>query len=330
MKELIYEYRGELLENIHYGSIVGVDFGGELRFEVGDADRICYLRSCSKAIQCLPLFMHEFDKKYGITDEEAAIFAASHYGQSRHIRALESILRKLNLNEDILIMKPTYPLDPAETNRLIAEHMPKRKIYHNCAGKHLGMIVMSKGFGYDLADYWKSDSQIQKLIKHTISQLAEFPENEIVIGVDGCGVPVYGLPLKNCALSFAALSDPSRIADECLRHAVLRVTELMHRYPHMIEGDGTATTLLLRDRNILAKEGADGMYIFALKKERLSFALKISDGAHKTVVHTIQGILEQLHYDNPLLMSELYKLMPRDVYNDNNLKVGYVQDAFKL
>lgn len=104
----------------------------------------------------------------------------------------------------------------------------------------------------------------------------------------------------------------------------------MHRYPHMIEGEGTATTLLLKDGNILAKEGADGMYIFALKKERLSFAFKVSDGAHKTVVHIIQGILEQLHYDNSLLMSELYELMPRDVYNDNNLRVGYVQDAFKL
>lgn len=330
MNELIYEFRGELLEDIHYGLIAGMDFSGAARYAVGDIDKMCYLRSCSKAIQCLPLFMHDFDRKFGFTDEEAAIFAASHYGQPCHIRALESILKKLGLTEDILIMKPTYPLDPNEAHRMIAEHMPKRKIYHNCAGKHLGMIVMSLGLGLSPYDYWKVDGELQVMIKNVIAQLSGFPADKIVVGVDGCGVPVYALPLKNCAMAFASLSDPSNIADEHMLHAIRRVTELMHKYPYMIEGEGTATTAMLRDPNILAKEGAEGMYIFALKKERVSFALKVSDGAHKTVTHVIQGILNQIHYDNPSLMEELYKLVPRDVYNDNDLKVGYIQDAFEL
>ena len=147
MKELIHEYRGDLLEVIHFGKIAGIDFSGDVRYAIGDVGGHCYLRSCSKAIQCLPLFMYDFDRQYGITDEEAAIFAASHYGQPCHIRAIESIMMKLGLDEDILIMKPTYPLDPEETEKLIAGHMPKRKIYHNCAGKHLGMILMSMGLG---------------------------------------------------------------------------------------------------------------------------------------------------------------------------------------
>lgn len=330
MKELIHEYRGELLEDIHYGMIAGMDFTGATRFAIGDIDKLCYLRSCSKAIQCLPLFIYDFDKKFGFTDEEAAIFAASHYGQPCHIRALESILAKLGISEDMLIMKPTYPLDPNETNKLIADHMPKRKIYHNCAGKHLGMIVMSLGLGYDPHDYWKTDGKLQGTIKKIISQLSGFPEDQIVVGVDGCGVPVYALPLKNCAMSFANLFDPSDIHDERLVYAINRVVNLMHAYPHMIEGEGTATTALLRDSNIIAKEGAEGMYIFALKKERLSFALKVSDGSHKTVMHVIQGILNQIGYNNAELMEELYKLVPRDVYNDNDLKVGDVRDAFVL
>lgn len=330
MKELIYEYRGELLENIHFGRIAGIDFSGNLRYEIGNANQMCYLRSCAKPIQCLPFFMHELDRQFSFTDEEAAIVASSQYGQPCHIQALESILNKLDIPEDMLIMKPTYPWDLNETKRLIAEHMPMRKIYHNCAGKHLGMIAMSKGLGCDPSNYWKPDSVLQKIIKHTISQLSGFPESEIIIGVDGCGVPVYALPLKNCAQAFASLSNPDSIADERLRHAVLRITDLMHRFPHMIEGEGTATTALLRDENILAKEGAEGMFIFALKKEQLAFALKVSDGAHKTVLHVIQGILEQLHYDNPSLFAELYSILSRDVYNDNSLKVGHVENAFQL
>ena len=227
-------------------------------------------------------------------------------------------------------MKPAYPLDPESTRQLISDHMPKRKIYHNCAGKHLGMIVMSLGFGYDPRDYWKVDGKLQGDIKRIIAELSGIAAEDIIIGVDGCGVPVYALPLKNCARSFASMLDPSEITDESMLHGIGRVVELVHKYPHMIEGDGTATTALLRDPNIIAKEGAEGMFIFALKKERVSFALKVSDGSHKTVTHVIQGILEQIGYKNPSLMEELYKIVPRDVYNDNGIKVGYVQDAFKF
>ena len=62
MNDLIYEYRGDLLEVIHFGKIAGVDFSGKVRYQIGDVNPLCYLRSCSKAIQCLPLFMHGFER----------------------------------------------------------------------------------------------------------------------------------------------------------------------------------------------------------------------------------------------------------------------------
>ena len=240
------------------------------------------------------------------------------------------VMEKLKVDESILIMKPTYPLDPEQTQRLIAAHMPKRKIYHNCAGKHLAMILMSMGMGCDPRDYWKPDSAVQSVIKRIIGQVAGYPAERITVGIDGCGVPVYALPLEKCAMSFATLSDPSTVQDSRLVKAIDRVVDLMHRYPHMIEGEGTATTALLRDDNIVAKEGAEGLYCFAMKRERLAFALKVADGAHRTVVHVIQCILRQLGYKNNALMSELYRIMPREVYNDNDLKVGYIEDAFRL
>ena len=160
--------------------------------------------------------------------------------------------------------------------------------------------------------------------------MADYPGDEIVVGVDGCGVPAYALPLEKHAMSFATLLDPSRVKDERLARGIARVVDLMHRFPHMIEGEGTATTALLRDDTIVAREGAEGMYCFALKRERLAFALKVADGDHPTVVRVIQGIPAQLNYDNPALLGELFRLMPRDVYNDNDLKVGHIVDAFQL
>lgn len=90
---LFEEYRGELLECVHSGMIAVVDRSG-ITASCGDTDWMCYYRSCSKPIQSLPVILRGLDRKYGLTEEETAMFSASHYGDPYHIALLEAILQR--------------------------------------------------------------------------------------------------------------------------------------------------------------------------------------------------------------------------------------------
>ena len=62
------------------------------------------------------------------------------------------------------------------------------------------MLTTAKHMGESLEDYYKTDHPVQQRIMEVISDISETPLDEIEIGIDGCGVPVHGIPLKNLAL----------------------------------------------------------------------------------------------------------------------------------
>ncbi|MEG1407745.1 MAG: asparaginase, partial [Ruthenibacterium sp.] len=106
---LIEEYRGNLLENIHRGHICVIDENADIVYKVGDPKHITYMRSSAKPIQALAFFAMRLDEKYGLTDTEKTILAGSHMGGPYHIEALESIAHKMNIQEETLVLLPTYP-----------------------------------------------------------------------------------------------------------------------------------------------------------------------------------------------------------------------------
>lgn len=105
---LFNEYREGILECIHYGTVCVVNSQGILA-SAGDTDWLCFYRSASKPIQSLPVLLHGLDKKYGLTEEETAIFSGSHWADEEHVRILESILAKTELKEEQMVMLPHLP-----------------------------------------------------------------------------------------------------------------------------------------------------------------------------------------------------------------------------
>ncbi len=130
--ELVREYRSNLLDLTHYGYIAIVDEHGDLLWHAGDPEAPIYYRSASKPIQALPVIRRGLDKKYGLSDEETVIFAGSHAGEAYHIEALESILQKTGLREEMLVMKPTVPNYAPANEERIRRGLAPRKLYHNC------------------------------------------------------------------------------------------------------------------------------------------------------------------------------------------------------
>lgn len=327
---LVKDYRGNVLENVHPGHICIIDYNGKIKYDVGDNQHITYMRSSAKPLQAIPVIKYGFDKKYGYTDKETTILAASHWGEPFHIAAIESIIAKLNITEDDLIMLPTYPINVKAREALLKANKPARRVYHNCSGKHLGIITLSKGMGYETEGYWEIDHPAQQEILRHVAYMAEYDKDEVKIGVDGCGVPVFAMPLYNLAKAFLRMACPELIKDDEIRMAVIRLTKLMNENSEMIGGTGTICSNLLMDDNIVAKGGAQGVYCFGLKKEKLGIALKVMDGTENNWGIIVASILEQIGYDNKKTISRLYNVFPTDIKNDNNIVVGRKEAVFRI
>ncbi|KIL37680.1 asparaginase [Cohnella kolymensis] len=330
IETLVEEYRGNVLENTHSGRICGVNERGEVVYSIGDVEQLTYLRSSAKPLQALPSIQRGVQEKYNLTDIELALLGASHRGEPFHIEALESLSRKVGLNEDNLICLPTYPLNPDARDRLFKSDHPKRKIYHNCSGKHFGIMSLCKLLAVEIDNYWEREHAAQQEILKTVSIMSGYPADHISLGVDGCGVPVFALPLRNIAQAYMTLACPDLIENVALGKAVQTLTRIMNEQSRMIGGTDQICSTLLQDPNIVAKGGAKGIYCFGLKNERLGFALKVSDGSEEEWPLIVAGILQQIDYSNQSTINNMLRLSSQKVINDNNRIVGENKISFHL
>jgi L-asparaginase II len=118
---------------------------------------------------------------------------------------------------------------------------------------------------------------------------------EVRLSGDGCGVPVFALPLENMALGFARLAaGGAEDFPEDLLEAVVRVRDAMREYPGMVAGTGRFDTGLMEVTDLVAKSGAEGVFAAASPVEPgWGLALKISDGASRAVAPAVFAALAE-------------------------------------
>lgn len=326
--ELSCEWRGDVFDLTHLGCLSVVDENGKVLYGVGDAEKIVCYRSASKPVQALPVIARDLDKKYGLSEEECAIFSGSHAGETFHVEALESISKKTGLLEEDMIMLPTWPANEAHKMALIRAGKEKRKFYHNCSGKHMASMMLQRELGGKVTDYWKADSLAQKEIKRTICAMSEC--DDAMVSIDGCGVPVFSVPLKNIAIAYKNLACIDTIKEEALRKAAQRYVPTLHKHPLMMRGTGFICSIMNMDANIVAKGGANGVYGFGLKKERLGISFKLADGTESSWPVVILKVLKELGALNKEHEERILALNPFDIYNDNNVLAGRREACFSL
>ncbi|MGG1679820.1 asparaginase [Neobacillus sp. NRS-1170] len=327
---LVEETRAGLVENVHFGMIAGVNDQLDTVYHAGGQDHYTIYRSAAKPIQALPVFLSNIVAKYGLTREEAALFTASHRGETYHVKALESMLSKLPVSEEELFCPPSYPLNVKPREEMLWNHKEKRRLYHNCSGKHMGFVTVCRELGYPVEGYWEADHPLQQQILFILSTLSEVPVSEIKIGTDGCGVPVFAIPLKNMAITYLKLACPDIIKDPLLQKAVKEMTSVMNEHPMMVASEKFICSVLLQDSNVVAKGGAQGVYCFGLKKERLGFALKVLNGSEEVWPNIVASILEEINYDNKETIARIRELRPSIVRNDAGVEAGAVKETFSL
>ena len=319
---IVEEHRGGKIENIHHGIICVINDKKEVIYEKGNIESHVYYRSALKPIQAIPVFTTDIIEKYQLTQQESALFSASQRGEKYHQEALGSLIHKLGLAEELLVCGASYPLNDKPNEQYVWDHKPKRKLLHNCAGKHLGFLAYAQEKGYELSTYDKPEHPLQQEILKQLINLSETPIDNINKGMDGCGAPVYGVPLRNMAISYLKFVAPELIDDAQIAQAVTQIGEVMNAHPEIIASHNFICTALLEDNNIIAKGGAQGVYCLALKKERISIALKVLSGSELVWPVLVAQILEKLNYSNRETISRLHAIRSKDIMNDGGKPIG--------
>ena len=321
---LVNEYRGGIIENTRRGYVCVVDENKKVVFSIGNANNFAFYRAASKPIQLLPVIKRKLDLRYNFTEQQTVVLASSHNGEDYLIEALEEAQVKAGLIELDMVLKPTYPLDHTATEKLIREGKPQRKIYHNCAGKHTALLLLAREYGPGYQNYWKLEHPTQQEVLEEISYLSDCAKGKIVIGGDGCGVPVFAVPIKNMAISYLKLACPDLVDDQITRDAIERFTPLINKHNKYIRGTNRLCSVLNEDKNIICKDGTSAVLDIGLKKERLGIAIKVEDGCESDILlaQIVIHLFEKLNYENKDIIERLKNLYTNNIYDDRDEVVG--------
>ncbi len=323
---LVEVTRGPAVESRHRGQIVVMDARGNLVKHLGDPEALVCMRSLAKPFQALALLTTGATEAFGFGPEELALFSGSLSGQDFQVELVTRALEKLGLTPDVLQCGIHPPLHRPSAQALTKAGAKPTPLHNTCAGKHTAMLALCVHHKWPLENYLAVDHPVQHLILGTVGRMVGLPREEIKVAIDGCGAPVFYVPLKNIALGYARLagSQPGSPGGR-LMAAILN-------HPRHIAGDGRLDTDVMRalPEKIFAKAGSEGGYAFCLKEGALGVALKIEDGGFRAVNPAVVAILEQLGVLTPAAREALAAYGQPRILNHRKEEVGRMQPAFVL
>jgi L-asparaginase II len=264
--------RNGIVEARHRVHAVAVRDGAVLA-AAGDADLVCFMRSASKPIQALPLARARED----LDDRDLAIACSSHRATDDQVAAVRALLAKAPATEDELEVG-------------LQEGRPPERVYHNCSGKHAGMLALCRAHGWPTAGYRLPDHPVQLACAAAHVEAAE--TQPVQTAADGCGVVTFALPLERMAHAFARLPHLPGAA---------RITKAMGAHPELVGGpDGVDFELMRAAPGWFAKGGAEGL-LCAASDDGLGVVLKSEDGASRPYGPALAAFLAPLGVDLPAL-----------------------------
>ena len=336
---LVEVWRGGAVESRHRGHVAAVDGDGRTVARLGDAGAVTFMRSSAKPHQAVPVLTSGAAEAFGLTDAEVAAVCGSHSGQDLHAETVAEILRKIGLDESALLCGTHEPFDSETARRLRERGERPGRLRDNCSGKHAGMLALAVHLGAPVDSYDQPDHPVQRAALETVSRFADVPATELELGVDGCGVPVFALPVRSMALMYARLVAPPEGFDAETRAACTRIVRAMTAHPEMVGGTRErfdTGVMQAAGGGLVSKVGAEGVYTAGVLPcaqwpRGLGLAFKIEDGEDKRARPTVA--VESLRQLGALAGPALEAAAPYSAFpviNRRGETVGEVRATFIL
>jgi L-asparaginase II len=276
--------RDGIVESEHFVRHAVADGAGTILSSGGDIDAPTFLRSSAKPLICAVVVASGAADRFGFTDAELALAAGSHSGEPMHVEAAQSMLAKIGLSEDALQCGAHPPVHDASAEALVLQGRLPGRIHNNCSGKHAAILALAVHLRAPVEGYLSADHPAQTAILKGCAEMFDVPEKSMVVGVDGCGIPVVAVPLRVSATFFARFANTAQ-SPARWREPLERVRRAMVNNPQYVAGTGRFDTDLMRAAypNIACKGGAEGFHASSVINLGIGMCVKVADGNYRAV-----------------------------------------------
>jgi L-asparaginase II len=316
---LVRVVRSGSVESVHLGDVAVCDEQGRLLAGLGDPHRALFSRSCLKPLQAaVSLTRIAAD----LPEDLVAIMCASHNGEPEHVRAVRRLLRACGASVSQLGCPPDYPARREDAARVRGP----QSVFHNCSGKHAGMVAACVGAGWPVPSYLARSHPLQRAVGRAV--LRATGTERTWIGIDGCGAPTFGLELSALATLFARLAAPERL--DALAPSAARAVAAMRAHPFLVAGTRRSDTLLMQAvPDVVSKGGAEALTCAALLDRGIGVAVKIADGGDRAAAPALVRVLALLDAVTEAQLDRLAPVARRPVLGGGR-PVGELVADFRL
>lgn len=328
--ELLRATRGDLVETIQRGHVAVVDAQGRLLASAGDPDRVCYMRSSAKPLQATMVIQSGAAARFAIDGALLAICCASHNGEPAHVAAVREVLRRAEAPEDALqcgIHAPSYAPAAADLWRSGAE---PSAVHNNCSGKHAGMLAAARALGAPLESYLSINHPVQQGILANVAALSGVAARDVVLGIDGCSVPVHGIPVRAMARAYAHVAAPASAAG--FESVLAPIAQAMAAHPWYVDGTAGPDTLMMERAGgrLVVKGGAEGVLCVAVRDAGVGLAIKVESGRNERSHAVAIEVLRQVGLFDESDVAAMGELAHPIIRNHRGIQVGSARAVVAL
>ena len=283
---IVEELRGDVIEAVHNVSAVVLQ-GKNIIMSFGDTERVVPMRSVAKPFMLGPLIKECGNSRIRLTSAMLSIMASSHNGEKAHRDLVERILELSESTVADLFCGSHLPYYDWLYNDYFEEkNLARRQLFHNCSGKHAGMLLLSKLIGVDKTNYWSKDCPVQTAITDSVIELLSVGKKySFSLALDGCGVPTYCATLPIIAQAYQALYSVEHLKT---------VFDAIIQEPFYNSGTDRVEKVIIEECGCLAKSGSSGLFCIADSEEDIGIAIKVNDGSDDAAEVAIVEILSML------------------------------------
>lgn len=286
--------RGSMTESLHRVHAMICDNDGVAQVW-GDPDLMFYPRSSIKFLQALPLVESGAADAFQVSPKELALACASHSGTPAHTTSVAAWLDRLGLHADQLSCGAHLPYHDPSAHDLIRSGDKPTKLNNNCSGKHTGFLATALHLNEPIEGYLDPGHPVQRRLYEILVELGGQDLADTGRGIDGCGIPVYGMTLTALATAVQKFGKFTK-SDADRGSAVQRIFSAATQHPDMVGGPERFDTDVMRALGgaVATKGGAEGVHIAIVPSKGIGIALKTEDGNKRAADAAMGAILLHL------------------------------------
>ena len=310
--------RGDYIESRHQVVAVVTDSHGKRVQQWGNVDQLVFPRSTAKPLQAMPLVLSGAAEQLQLNQKQLAMACSSHNGEHQHTQVVEGWLEQLGMNESNLECGTHWPELPA-TIKLARAGGDACQIHNNCSGKHCGFLSLAHARGFNPKGYIKPDHAVQQEVNITMGRIMDVNVFDHPMGIDGCSIPTYALPLPNLAMGFARFGSGEQLP-EGWGAAAKVLFDAMVAEPFYVAGTDRHCTRVMQayGNQVACKTGAEGVFGAAIPSIGYGVAIKALDGNARAAEIALNHVLASLG----LTPVDDGFTQHQDLFNRNGMLVG--------